>query len=111
MGVLTLGFNSASPPENTSSELLNSVGKHIGSLINRRRIEAERNELFNAEPNVACILVEGLITKVNTAMCHLMEYSAEQLLFRPLETLIHPDDLPASQFGIEGKAARKQNGQ
>jgi PAS domain S-box-containing protein len=57
--------------------------------------ERWRLTIDNAPVGIALVSLEGKFMRVNEALCHILGYSAEELLERTFQDLTHPDDLEA----------------
>ncbi|TLU98219.1 PAS domain-containing protein [Dyadobacter luticola] len=103
IGVLVLGLSTEQKPENIFSSVLKSLGSHIGAEVKRKQLEEELNQIFNSAPDIICIVgFDRYLKKINPAMCRLMEYSDQELLSKPIDALIHPDDLAESVIRMQG---------
>ncbi|MES2275891.1 MAG: PAS domain S-box protein [Bacteroidota bacterium] len=93
VGVLVLGLNTNTPTENVLDTLIKEIGLHIGAEIKRKQLEEELSQIFDFAPDVICIAgIDGYFKKVNPALCNILEYTAQELISKPLIAFIHPDD-------------------
>ena len=67
--------------------------KFIGSEIHRKKLENDLSHLFNAIPDIICLLdLKGKFLKVNQSGCNLMGYAENAILFHKFEDFVHPHD-------------------
>jgi PAS domain S-box-containing protein len=93
IGVLLLGASVDLKADIYNDQFYNDLSKLLGSEINRKQIEQELTEIFNAAPDIICVAgLDGYYKKINPRMCDLLGYSENQLLNDPIVTYIHPDD-------------------
>ncbi|WP_276089300.1 PAS domain S-box protein [Pedobacter sp. JY14-1] len=98
VGVLLLGQIRAERPAHLSDVLLARLGDHLGSAISRRQLENDLHDIFEAAPDIICIVgTDRYFKKVNPAMCTLLGYSESELLGLKVDALVHPEDLADSQ--------------
>lgn len=98
IGVLLLGQNCTDRPEHLKDALLTKLGDHLGTAISRRQLENDFQGIFEAAPDIICIVgTDRLFKKVNPAMCTLLNYSEAELLAMPIDALIHRDDANESR--------------
>jgi PAS domain S-box-containing protein len=70
----------------------------IKDITQRKKIDEQLGLLFDrAQDMIGIMGTDRYFKKVNPAMCHLLEYTEEELLAMPLDQMIHPDDLEASR--------------
>lgn len=75
----------------------------IQDVTNRKKVDEQLRLLFDRAPDMIGIMgFDRYFKRVNPAMCNLLEYSEEELLARPLDLLIHPDDLDVSRERTKG---------
>ncbi|MCU1495432.1 MAG: diguanylate cyclase/phosphodiesterase with and sensor(s) [Acidimicrobiaceae bacterium] len=91
---------SISPVYDDSAELIgaSSIGRDIAErrqLERERRIAEERFRLGFENGAIGMIMfdLDGIITRVNAALCALLDRSEEDLLGRQAEDFVHPDDV------------------
>lgn len=78
----------------TEIKVLKDLGDYLGAEIVRKQQEEEMLLLFESAPEMMAITSpDGFFTKVNPAFCKVLEYSAEELTFRPFTDFLHPEDL------------------
>ena len=98
IGVLLLGQTRLEQPVHPDHKLLTRLGDHLGNAISRRQLESDLQNIFEAAPDVICILgTDRFFKKINPAMCALLGYTEEELLRMPIDALVHPEDLAESQ--------------
>lgn len=102
IGVLVIGMSNNRNHLATFTTSLTNIGNQLGAEIKRKQLEQELNQVFNFTPDILCTVnIEGYFTKVNPAMCQLLEYSEEELMSRPFYQFLHPDDVEASATELE----------
>lgn len=102
IGVLIIGLSSNKSHLATFTTSLSNIGSQLGTEIKRKQLEQELNQVFNFTPDILCTANrEGYFTKVNPAMCQLLEYSNEELMNRPFHRFLHPEDVEASAMELE----------
>ncbi len=94
VGVLVLGSSKQMDYEDSFSTFYKGLTDLLGSEIQRKQIEQELGEIFNAAPDIICLAgFDGYFKKVNPKMVELLGYSEEELLSHPSTYFTHPDDL------------------
>jgi len=94
VGVLVLGSSKQMEYEDSYSSFYTGLTELLGSEIQRKQIEQELAEIFNAAPDIICLAgFDGYFKKINPKMCELLGYSEEELLSHPSSYFTHPDDL------------------
>lgn len=102
IGVVVIGLSSNKSHVATFTTSLTNIGSQLGTEIKRKQLEQELNQVFNFTPDILCTInKDGYFTKVNPAMCQLLEYSAEELTTRPFHRFLHPDDVEAGSSELE----------
>lgn len=70
--------------------------------IKRKKAEDELSRFFNISPDILCIAgFDGYFKKVNPAFAALLGFTEEELLSKPLESFIHPEDRSFTHIEIE----------
>jgi PAS domain S-box-containing protein len=94
VGVLVLGSSKQMEYEDSFSTFYSGLTDLLGSEIQRKQIEQELGEIFNAAPDIICLAgFDGYFKKVNPKMGELLGYTEEELLSHPSTYFTHPDDL------------------
>ncbi len=94
VGVLVLGSSKQIEYEDTYSTFYKGLSDLLGSEIQRKQIEQELAEIFNAAPDIICLAgFDSYFKKINPKMCDLLGYSEEELLSKPYTAFLHPDDI------------------
>jgi len=94
VGVLVLGSSKQMEYEDSFSSFYRGLTDLLGSEIQRKQIEQELGEIFNAAPDIICLAgFDGYFKKVNPKMVELLGYTEEELLSHPSTYFTHPDDL------------------
>lgn len=93
LGVLLLALEDGRAGYKTYISLLQELADHLGEEIHRKRTEVELDRIFSFAPDVICVAgLDGYFKKVNPAMSRMLGYSEEELLSRPITSLVHPED-------------------
>lgn len=94
IGVLILGTSKQVTYQDSYSSFYKGLAELLGSEIQRKQIEQELAEIFNAAPDIICLAgFDGYFKKINPKMCELLGYTEEELLSHPSSYFTHPDDL------------------
>jgi len=94
IGVLVLGSSKQLEFEETYSTFYKGLTDLLSSEIQRKQIEQELAQIFNAAPDIICLAgFDGYFKKINPKMCELLGYTEEELLSHPSAYFTHPDDL------------------
>ncbi|RAI87913.1 PAS domain S-box protein [Algoriphagus yeomjeoni] len=65
----------------------------IGSEINRKKLENDLNHLYQAIPDILCLVdFQGRFLKMNKAGYELLGYSEDEILYQTCENFVHPED-------------------
>jgi PAS domain S-box-containing protein len=84
--------------------LLEGIGTHIAAEIILRKSKEELNLLFEFSPDILCVVgYDGYFKKVNPAFSQITGYSTQELLGKPYNDFIHPDDINKAAKEIENK--------
>ena len=71
---------------------LHRLNERLTSDVSRRT--AERDQLWEASPDLLVMVdFEGIVREVNPAWRAVLGYTPEELLGRPVDRLVHPDDV------------------
>ncbi|MBK0380011.1 PAS domain S-box protein [Mucilaginibacter segetis] len=98
VGILLLGQSCVERPDLLDDKLLIRLGDHLGTEISRRQLENDLQNIFEAAPDIICIVgTDRYFKKVNPAMCAMLGYSDAELRKMSIDALVHPDDLAESQ--------------
>jgi PAS domain S-box-containing protein len=98
VGVLLL-TNSASMKSPGYGRLLpKNLGTQLGTDIRHQQMAEQLRLLFDQAPDMIGIIgTDRFFKKVNSAMCHLLEYTEQELLSISLDLLVHSDDVVSSR--------------
>jgi PAS domain S-box-containing protein len=98
IGVLLCASLSKSEELKPYQEVLTGISSYLAAEIDRKQLQDEMHLLFASAPDILAIAAPtGYFTKVNPAFCELLGYSEEELLTKPYDHLIHPEDRENSQ--------------
>jgi PAS domain S-box-containing protein len=102
IGALAIGLTSNKNDLSTFTNSLSNIGAQLGAEIKRKQLDQELNQVFNFTPDILCTANhDGYFTKVNPAMCQLLEYSESELMNRPFQHFLHPSDLEVNAIELE----------
>jgi diguanylate cyclase (GGDEF)-like protein/PAS domain S-box-containing protein len=80
-------------------EMSDNAGSTTGFLwtasdiTDRKRVEVERDRLFNVSTDLLCIAsVDGYFTRVNPSFTRVLGYSPNELLSKPILSIVHRAD-------------------
>lgn len=91
-------MESHSTPLRAADGNIISVLSITRDITERRRAEAERNQLFNLSLDLLCVAgFDGRLKQVNPAWTECLGWSAEELTSRPMLELILPEDHQATR--------------
>ena len=101
-GVLVIGTRKDAEELGKLSDIIQNLEKFIGSEINRKRLEDDLKHLYEAIPEILCITdMEGRNLKMNPAGFELLGYTEDEILLKPLDMFVHPDDKNTSFLELE----------
>ena len=93
VGVLLIGTRKNSDYLNQFSTVLSRLEKSIGSEINRKKLENELRNVFDAVPEIICITdFDGRFLKINNAGCVLLGHTKDEVLFHSLDEFTLKED-------------------
>ncbi|MFN3640511.1 MAG: PAS domain S-box protein, partial [Flavobacterium sp.] len=112
LGVLLFGSPEEKNELENSRPILNKLETFIGSEINRKKLETELQNFFDALPDMICLVdLKGNIIKINRAGCEMLGYKYEEIVGSPYQKFVHPADKDMSQHEenqlIIGKGSTK----
>jgi len=74
-------------------KLFEALQEFLGAEIKRKQQEEESQLLFKSAPEILAVATpNGYFSRVNPAFCDLLGYSEIELISRPLENFLHPED-------------------
>ncbi|WP_291115948.1 PAS domain S-box protein [Flavobacterium sp. UBA6135] len=101
VGVLMIGTQKEAYFLKKYEKVFEQLKYFIGSEINRKKLENDLNHLYNAIPDILCMVdFQGRFLKMNKAGCELLGYSQEELLYTPFDHYLHPDDKAISAIEL-----------
>jgi PAS domain S-box-containing protein len=81
------------------------TGEHLMScedITERKRLEEERNRLFNLSIDMFCVTgFDGFLKQINPAWTRTLAWSEEELLTKPWIDFVHPDDREETAQAVE----------
>lgn len=93
VGVVLIGLKRKLADKGLYSYLFENLGEHLGSEMERKRVEIQLNSLFNSTPDIICICNEyGKILRCNNAMLKISGYENEEIVDQYIHRFIHPED-------------------
>jgi PAS domain S-box-containing protein len=93
VGVLKIGTKKDVDYLKKYIQIFKPLETFIGSEINRKKLENDLSHLFNAIPDIICVLdFQGRFLKINKSGCDLLGYSEENILYHAFDEFVHPDD-------------------
>lgn len=93
VGVLLIGTKRDPDYLEQHSSVLSRLEKFIGSEINRKRLENNFNNVFDAIPEILCITdFEGRFLKINNAGCALLGCATDEVLFHSIDEFTLNED-------------------
>ena len=101
-GVLVIGTRKDAEQLGKLSDIIQNLETFIGSEINRKRLEEDLKHLYEAIPEILCITdMAGRNLKMNPAGFELLGYTEDEILLKPLDMFVHPDDKKTSFQELE----------
>lgn len=93
VGVVLIGLKRKLADKGLFSYLFDRLGEHLGSEMERKRLEIQLNSLFDSTPDIICICNEfGKILRCNNAMINISAYPQEEIIGDYIHHFIHPED-------------------
>lgn len=93
LGVMVMGTRDNDKEIETLKPILKKLETFIGSEINRKKLETELQQLFDALPDMICLVdLKGHFIKINRAGCDILGYSEEELIGESYLRFVHPAD-------------------
>ncbi|MEB2784117.1 PAS domain S-box protein [Algoriphagus persicinus] len=102
VGVLLMGTQNKGHYLNKYIQIFERIKGFIGTEINRKKLENDLNHLYEAIPDVICLVdFKGRILKINKAGYQLLGYPEEEILYHNFDEFIHPEDKHISARKLE----------
>jgi PAS domain S-box-containing protein len=93
IGVLLLGTCMSREKVETFSRLLQKLVPVLGTQLSRKKLEIELYQIFNFTPDMICVAgFDGYYKQINPAGLELLGYSIEEMISKPIQSFLHPDD-------------------
>jgi PAS domain S-box-containing protein len=93
VGVLVFGSSKSPQSIRGFLKLFQRLETFLGSEINRKSLETNLQNLFEAIPDIVCLAdFRGRFLRMNKAGCKLLGYSEEELLYHSFDEFVHPED-------------------
>lgn len=94
IAVIVAFLNREDSDENKFHVLSEQVQNKLAGNIKRKKSEEELQKIFEFSPDILIVLgKDGYVRKVNPALEKILGYSAEEILTKNFEDLIHPNDM------------------
>jgi PAS domain S-box-containing protein len=96
-------------PDEELLRMFATIGSQIGQLMERARVEAERDRFFNLSIDMFCVAgLDGYFKRVNPAFQRTLGYTPEEMVARPFLDFVHPDDREATLGEMRGLSAGRR---
>ncbi|MBA2611156.1 MAG: PAS domain S-box protein [Bacteroidetes bacterium] len=93
VGILKIGIKQFSNYLKKYVLIFQRLERFIGAEINRKKLENDLSHLFDAIPDIICLMdFTGRFLKINKAGCGLLGYTEEEILYHNFNEFLHPDD-------------------
>ncbi|MFT4860069.1 MAG: PAS domain S-box-containing protein, partial [Algoriphagus sp.] len=103
IGVLNVGSKHDASYLNNYTRIFKRLEGFIGSMLNQKKLENDLSHLFNAIPDIICVMdFQGKFLKINKTGCDLLGYGEEQILYHNFQKFAHPDDKGIFINEVEG---------
>src|SRR5580704_11137046 len=74
----------------------------VSDISARKLLQAERDRFFEISPELICVARrDGIFEQVNPAFTRELGWTPEELLSRPFETFLHPEDVERTRAAFE----------
>ncbi|MFT6894438.1 MAG: PAS domain S-box-containing protein, partial [Algoriphagus sp.] len=103
IGILNVGSKHDASYLNNYTRIFKRLEGFIGSMLNQKKLENDLSHLFNAIPDIICVMdFQGKFLKINKTGCDLLGYGEEQILYHNFQKFAHPDDKGIFINEVEG---------
>ncbi len=107
IGVIISLNNEAFQPLNFNHFAIIEAVAVLGNEITRKKTEEENSRILETAADIICVAsFDGYFLKINKAATQILGYSEEELLSKPYEQFIHPED----RFQTNGARVEISNG-
>ncbi|MCW9041534.1 MAG: PAS domain-containing protein, partial [Flavobacteriales bacterium] len=94
VGVMVLTSRESLKIDPFRVEVLSPLSNFLGAEIKRKQQEQELSLFFNSAPDILAIASSnGHFVKTNPAFTKILGYTEEELISKPFEYFLHPDDM------------------
>jgi PAS domain S-box-containing protein len=93
IGILNVGSKHDASYLRNYTRIFKQLEGVVGSELNRKKLENDLSHLFNAIPEIICVMdFQGKFLKINKTGCDLLGYCEEEILYHNFQEFAHPDD-------------------
>ncbi len=94
VGVMVLTSRTSLKNDPYRIELFSPLSNYLGAEVKRKQQEEELKLFFNSAPDILAIASpNGHFIKANPAFTKILGYTEEEIISKPFEYFLHPDDL------------------
>lgn len=94
VGVMKVGTKKNDAYLKNYVELFKRLDLFIGSELQRKKLENDLNHLFNAVPDIICLLdTTGKFLKINQSGCQLLGFDKDEILLQDFDQFSHPEEI------------------
>ncbi|MEQ9401383.1 MAG: PAS domain S-box protein [Longimicrobiales bacterium] len=110
-GLLGAYFRDAPDPDQVVDDFVQTVANHVGTAVARSRSREAFLAFFELSPDLFSIvsLDDGCFREVNASWERVLGWSRDELLGRPFDELLHPDDRERMSSEWERASERGQS--
>ncbi|WP_127846761.1 PAS domain S-box protein [Psychroflexus aestuariivivens] len=93
IGVLKIGVKKDADILKKHTDILQHLEGFIGSQLKRKKLENDLSHLFDAIPDIICVLdFQGKFLKINKAGSNLLGYKEDDILYHLIDEFTHPNE-------------------
>ncbi len=109
LAVLEFFSDEIREPDQELLRMFATIGSQIGQLMERARVEAERDRFFDLSIDMFCVVsFDGYFTRVNPAFERTLGFTSTEMTARPFLDFIHPEDREATMGEVRRLSAGKE---